>query len=229
VTISAVQIADSLAADVVTGALSAGDMFPSERELCERYDIGRNVVREAMTILQGRKLADHSKGKRPRVVKPTLSEMMGGIGEATRFFFEGSEGRAHLEQARLFLETSMLRHAVEHATNAHIARMVEAIDECDQCLNDAEGFRNADVNFHRILAEIPGNPIFEALHDAFVERLMKSRPLLDDFNERNITSNDEHRLIVKALIDKNADSAVEILTRHLTRNFGTYFHQALDL
>lgn len=228
-TISAVQIADNLAADVVAGALRAGDMFPSERELCERYEIGRNVVREAMTILQGRKLADHSKGKRPRVVKPTLSEMMGGIGEAARFFFEGSEGRAHLEQARLFLETSMLRHAVEHATNAHIARMIEAIDECDRCLTDAEGFRNADVNFHRILAEIPGNPIFEALHDAFVERLMKSRPLLDDYNERNITSNDEHRLIVKALIDKNADSAVDILTRHLTRNFGTYFHQALEI
>jgi DNA-binding FadR family transcriptional regulator len=229
VTISAVQIADQLASDVHKGMLNAGDMFPSERELCERYEIGRNVVREAMTILQGRKLADHSKGKRPRVVRPSLGEMMSGIGEAARYFFEGSEGRAHLEQARLFLETSMLRYAVEHATNAQVARMVEAIDECDNCLTDAEGFRDADVNFHKILAEIPGNPIFVALHEAFVERLMKSRPLLDDFKQRNITSNDEHRLIVKALIDRNADSAVDILTRHLTRNFGTYFHQALDV
>lgn len=203
-------------------------MYPSERELCDQYEIGRNVVREAITILQGRKLADHSKGKRPRVVKPSLSEMMGGIGDAARFFFEGSEGRAHLEQARLFLETSMLRHAVEHATNAHIARMIETIDECDRCLQDAEGFRNADVKFHRILAEISGNPIFVALHDAFVEQLMKSRPLLEDFAVRNGTSNDEHRLIVKALVDKNANSAVDILTHHLTRNFGTYFHQALD-
>lgn len=228
VSISAIQIADNLAAEVLTGRLNVGDMYPSERELCDQYEVGRNVVREAVTILQGRKLADHSKGKRPRVVKPSLSEMMGGIGEAARFFFEGSEGRAHLEQARLFLETSMLRHAVDHATNAHIARMIETIDECDRCLHDAEGFRNADVKFHRILAEISGNPIFVALHDAFVEQLMKSRPLLEDFAIRNVTSNDEHRLIVKALVDKNANSAVDILTHHLTRNFGTYFHQALD-
>ena len=226
--VSAVQLADNLAAQVHQGALSAGDMFPSERELCERYAIGRNVVREAMTILQGRKLADHSKGKRPRIVRPSLGVMMGGIGEAAKFFFEGSEGRAHLEQARLFLETSMLRYAVDYAGNAQIARMVEAIEECDRHVEDAEGFRNADVKFHRILAEIPGNPIFVALHEAFVERLMKSRPLLEDFKTRNKVSNEEHRLIVKALIDKQPDTSVEILTRHLTRNYATYFHQALE-
>ncbi|OED41334.1 hypothetical protein AB833_09995 [Chromatiales bacterium (ex Bugula neritina AB1)] len=225
---TATQIANNLAGEIHSGHLKAGEMFPSERELCERFGIGRNVVREAMTILQGIRLADHAKGKRPRVVSPSLSEVMAGMGEAARPFFTGSEGRAHLEQARLFLETSMLQYAVMHATNAQVARMLEAIDECECNIDDADAFRNADVKFHRVLAEIPGNPIFIALHDAFVERLMKSRPLLDDYRDRNRASNDEHREIVKLMIGKQGEKAVAVLTRHLTRNYGTYFLQALE-
>ncbi|MCJ8323661.1 MAG: FCD domain-containing protein [Rhizobiales bacterium] len=225
--ITAAEIAKILAASVHDGELSAGDMYPSERILCEQYGVGRNVVRESFTILQGMTLADHNKGKRPRVLAPSLGQVMEGLGETAGFFFNGSEGNAHLEQARLFLETSMLRYAVVHATNAQIAKMVSAIEECDKHISDIEGFRNADVKFHRVLAEVPGNPIFVALHATFVERLMKNRPVLDDFATLNKSSNDEHKKIVEAILDKEADKAVEILTCHLTRNYGSYFRQAL--
>lgn len=225
---NAAEIARILASDVHTGALRAGDMFPSERELCQRFGVGRNAVREAMTIVQGMSLADHSKGKRPRVVAPSLGQIMNGVAETARFFFTGSEGRAHMEQARLFLETSMLRYAVVHATNAQIAKMVAAVEKCDDNVGDHEAFRNSDVTFHRVLAEVPGNPIFVALHEAFVERMMQDRPVLEQFDERNRTSNDEHKEIVRAILDKQADKAVETLTRHLTRNYGSNFRQALD-
>ncbi|MFT4726615.1 MAG: DNA-binding FadR family transcriptional regulator [Granulosicoccus sp.] len=226
--VTAAHIANDLAAKVHAGQLQAGDMFPSERELCERFGIGRSVVREAMTILQGIRLADHAKGKRPRVVTPTLGQLMIGMGDAAKYFFSDNEGRAHLEQARLFLETSMLRHAVVHASNAHFARLLAAIDDCEKNIDDAEGFRNSDVAFHRVLTEIPGNPIFIGLHEAFVEKLMNSRPVLGNYELRNKLSNDEHRLIVKAMLEKNAETAVTILDKHLTRNYGTYFEQALS-
>ena len=182
---TASEIAKLLASDVHRGAYRPDEMFPSERGLCERYGVGRNVIREAMTILQGMGLADHTKGKRPRVVAPTLSNVMAGAAEAAQFFFSGSEGLAHMEQARLFLETSMLRYAVVHATNAQIAKLAEAISLCDANLDNIEGFRAADVQFHRVLAEIPGNPIFVALHETFVGKLMKNRAVLPDFEKRN--------------------------------------------
>ena len=225
---SASSIASRLAADIHAGRLKPSEMLPSERGLCEEYSVGRNVIRDAITILQGMGLVDQSKGKRPRVVSPTLSKVMEGVGSAAQFFFSGSEGLAHLEQARLFLETSLLRYAAEHATNAQIGKMVEAIDACESSIGNVEGFRDADVQFHRVLAEIPGNPIFVALHDTFVERLMKNRALLPDFETRNAASNQEHRDIVSAILDKDPDRAVTILTGHLTRNFGTYFRLAME-
>lgn len=226
--VTAAHIARSLATDVHEGRLQAGEMFPSERDLCARFGVGRTLVRESMTILQGMRLADQSKGKRPRVVAPTLGELMAGMGEAAEFFFMGTEGRAHLEQARLFLETSLLRYAIINITNAQMARLVAAVEACDVGIDDHAAFRSADAGFHRVLAEVPGNPVFVALHEAFVERMMKSRPAPDDFSERNRASNQEHKAIVQAMLDKDVEKAIDTLTRHLTRNYGSDLRQALD-
>ena len=222
------SIANSLAADIHSGAIPPGAMLPSERDLCDSFKVGRNVVRDAITILQGMGLLDQSKGKRPRVVEPTLATVMQGVAGAAHFFFSGSEGLAHLEQARLFLETSLIRYACQHATNAQVGKLVEAIDACEKAVGDIDKFRDADVRFHRSLAEIPGNPIFTALHDTFVERLMRNRPALPDIQQTNGSSNQEHREIVSAILDKDADRAVNILTGHLTRNYGTYFRLAME-
>ncbi|HCQ64481.1 MAG TPA: transcriptional regulator NanR [Rhodobacteraceae bacterium] len=226
--ITAASIARLIASEVHAGAHSPGEMLPAERDLCERFGVGRNVIREALTILQGMGLTVQEKGRRPRVVTPTLQNVMESTREAAQFFFSGSEGLAHLEQARLFLETSLVRYAVVHATNAQIAKMLEASRVCDANLDNIEGFREGDVQFHRAIAEVPGNPIFAALHDTFVEKLMRNRPALPDFRERNKISNDEHRTILQAILDKDAERAVEVLTKHLTRNYGTYFRLVLD-
>lgn len=221
-------IAVRLAADIHSGVYLPGSMLPSERDLCESFEVGRNVIRDAITILQGMGLLDQSKGKRPRVIEPTLATVMQGVAGAAQFFFSGSEGLAHLEQARLFLETSLIRYACQHATNAQVGKLVEAIDACENALGNIDMFRDADVRFHRVLAEIPGNPIFTALHDTFVERLMRNRPGLPDVQQTNAASNQEHREIVSAILDKDADRAVNILTGHLTRNYGTYFRLAME-
>lgn len=225
---SALEIANRISEEVHAGTYGVGEMLPAERDLCEQFGVGRNVVREAVSILNGRGLTAQEKGKRPRVAAPSLARVMEGVGEAAQFFFSGSEGLAHLEQARLFLETSLLRYSMVHATNAQIAKMLEAIEICEANLDDIEAFREGDVRFHRALAEVPGNPIFTALHDTFVEKLMRNRAALPNFEERNRSSNAEHRAIVGAILDKDAEKGVEILTRHLTRNYGTYFRLALE-
>lgn len=225
---SASSIARHLAEEIHSGRFEPGEMLPSERGLCESYGVGRNVIREAITMLHGMGLVAQEPGKRPRVVIPSLSTVMEGVGSAAQFFFSGSEGVAHLEQARLFLETSLLRHAMHHASNAQVGKLVEAIERCERSLTDPQRFREADASFHRALAEIPGNPIFVALHDTFVERLMNRREILPDFETRNALSNQEHRDMVDAILDQDVARGEAVMTRHLTRNFETYFRRAME-
>ncbi|MCC0024402.1 MAG: FCD domain-containing protein [Hyphomicrobiaceae bacterium] len=225
---SAEHIANILAAEVHSGQLVVGEAFPTERELCDRFSVSRNVVRAAITSVESMGLIDHLKGFRPRVAAPSLAKVMDRVGDAAGLFFEGSQGRAHLEQARLFLETSIVRYATEHATNAQKAKMVEHIDACEACLGDIAAFREADVKFHRSIVEVTGNPVFLALHDSFVNRLMKSRPTPNDALSHNSRSNEDHRKIVRAVLDRDADLAVSLVSDHLIRNYDDLFRQSLD-
>ncbi|MBN9332658.1 GntR family transcriptional regulator, partial [Devosia sp.] len=192
VTLGAADIASVLAEEVHGGVLEVGAMLPSERDLCERFGVGRTTIREAVKRLEAMRLVELRKGFRPRVAYPTLTQLLGSISAASRLFFRGTEGGAHMEQARLFLETSLARYAAQSATAAQIGRLVAAIEKGDRALDDLPAFRLADVEFHRALAEVPGNPIFVALHDAFVGGLMMSRPGPKDVVSHNRRSNDEH-------------------------------------
>jgi DNA-binding FadR family transcriptional regulator len=223
----AADIAQTLAEEIHSGVIRAGEMIPSERDLCERFGVGRTVVREAITMLEGMKLIEQRKGFRPRVVTPTLAQAMAGAAEAARFFFRGSEGNAHLEQARFFLEMSLVRYAAQYATQAQLGKMLAAIEACERAIGNYPLFREMDLRFHRTLAEVPGNPIFVALHDAFVDRLMRRREAPVDVVTHNQRSNDEHRAIVTALVARDETEAVRVLTVHLSRNYATYMRQAL--
>lgn len=227
VTLGAAEIAGMLAEEVHAGILEVGAMLPSERDLCERFGVGRTTIREAVKRLEGMRLVELRKGYRPRVAYPTLTQLMGSISAASGLFFRGTEGGAHMEQARLFLETSLARYAAQSATPAQIGKMVAAIEKGDKALDDLPAFRIADVEFHRALAEVPGNPIFVALHDAFVGGLMMSRPGPKDVVSHNRRSNDEHKGVVQAIIAHDAEAAVTILTKHLTRNYAIYVNHVL--
>lgn len=226
-TLGATDIVGILAQEVHAGVLEAGEMLQSERDLCARFGVGRTTIREAIGQLESMRLIVHRKGYRPRVVYPTLSDLLSSISVASQLFFRGSEGGAHLEQARLFLETSLARYAAEWATPAQIGRMVAAIEKADIVIEDLPKFRDADVEFHRVLAEIPGNPIFLALHEAFVDRLMRARGEPRDISSHNRRSNDEHKGVVHAIMARDADAAVSILTKHLTRNYAVYVNHVL--
>lgn len=202
-------------------------MLASERHLCERFGVGRSIIREAIKQLEAMSLVELRKGHRPRVVYPTLARLLDSISGASRLLFSGTEGGAHMEQARLFLETSMVRYAAQSATPAQIGKMVAAIEKADGAIEDLPRFRDADVEFHRALAEVPGNPIFIALHDAFVGGLMRARPDPTEIARHNRRSNDEHKGVVQAIIARDAEAAVTILTKHLTRNYAVYVNHVL--
>jgi len=227
VALGAAEIASMLAEEVHGGILGAGAMLPSERDLCDRFGVGRTTIREAVKRLEAMRLVELRKGYRPRVAYPTLTQLLGSISAASQLFFRGTEGGAHMEQARLFLETGLARYAAQSATAAQIGKMVAAIERGDKALDDLPAFRIADVEFHRALAEVPGNPIFVALHDAFVGGLMMSRPGPKDVVSHNRRSNDEHKGVVQAIIAHDAEAAVTILTKHLTRNYAIYVNHVL--
>ena len=67
------QVAQHLEAMILSGEVGVGDALPSERELMERFGVGRPAIREALITLHRSGLIEIANGARARVAVPQAS------------------------------------------------------------------------------------------------------------------------------------------------------------
>jgi DNA-binding FadR family transcriptional regulator len=126
-------------------------------------------------------------------------------------------GILYFDQLRQFFETSLVRYAAEHATDEQIKNLDEALKLNERSLGKREQFKKTDMNFHRVIAEIPGNPIFLAVHQALVDWVIAVRPDPEgvDQNELDQNSYQAHKRILEKIRDGDVDGADQCLREHL--------------
>ena len=139
-------------------------------------------------------------------------------------FLSHPGGIAHFEQLRLFFESSLVRYAAEHASDEQLEKLVQALEINSQSLDDNTLFIRSDVEFHRVLAEIPGNPIFMAIHVALLDWLIAARPKVPEgeLYEHNNLSYQQHIDIVAAIRRRDPDEADRALQTHLNSVSATW-------
>jgi DNA-binding GntR family transcriptional regulator len=104
------QVADELRSAIVSGALKADAQFPTEAMLCERYDVSRFTVREALRRLEADGLISRRRGSGTRVEPASsragvLRQPLSNVKEIlqyahdTRFEFE-PRGRIRISKAQ---------------------------------------------------------------------------------------------------------------------------------
>jgi DNA-binding FadR family transcriptional regulator len=216
------NVVDQLAERVRSGQYPVGSFFPSERELCEEFGVGRPAIREALVALQRAGLAELSPRQRPRAAKPTAGKILRELSGAAKFILDQPEGFAHFEQVRSFIEVSLARYAASHATNAQIARLGYCLEHNRQAVGREREFVETDVAFHRALADTAGNPIIMAMHDAFVEWLIMQRPEIVDVENRNRRTCEDHKEIFDAVLRRDAERAAAAMQRHMDNAYALY-------
>ena len=161
----------------------------------------------------------NSLGRRP-LARKKLSEMVEEELEQMIRRREFAEG----EQLRLFFESSLVRYAAEHASNEQLEKLTQALKINSQSLDDNALFIRSDVEFHRVLAEIPGNPIFMAIHVALLDWLIAARPTVPEreLHEHNSVSYQQHIAIVDAIRRRDPDEADRALQTHLNSVSATW-------
>lgn len=192
-----------------------GASLPSEREMMAMFAVGRPSVREALHALETMGLVRIVSGERPRVTRPTPRSMIDQLSGTARLLLEQPDGTEHFEQLRLFLEEGIVRHSAEHASPAQIMALRSALQENERMINQARGFAETDVAFHRVLMGIPGNPIFTAVHEALVEWLISQRIHRADTQRENRMSFEGHARIVEAIEARNPEAAGAAMRAHL--------------
>jgi len=217
------EVVDRLMQRIEAGTLAVGDQLPSERELMEVYGVGRVAVREALQEMARSGIVEISHGERARVVVPTAKLLMGQVAEGAKHLLRMQpETLDHLKEARLFLETGMVRMAAERATPQDIERLQQRLEEHRASMVNLDQFLKRDMLFHREIATITGNPIFSATVEAmfnwaseYYQSIVRA-PGAEDLTLR------EHQAIVDAIAAHDPDKAARAMRDHLTRANALY-------
>lgn len=208
---------------IESGELRAGDEMPSERELMERFGVGRPAIREAMQALAGKGLVEISHGERAKVLQLTAKSIFDQVDLPAKILLAGSsDSLEHLKNARIFFERGMTREAAAKATAADIAELRARLDKQKGSLGDSEAFINADMEFHQYIAQISGNPIFAAASEAILGWLKTYHTDMLIWTGRENFTLAEHEEIIEAIAKGDPDLAEQAMIKHLERSRALY-------
>ncbi len=208
------EVAARLERMIAEGHYAAGDALPSQRTLMETFAVGRPAIREALFHLQKMGLIDIRSGTRAIVTLPTPAFVVDALAVTARHMLAAPGGVQNFQSLRVFFEVGLARHAAEHATKDDLDRFRAALEENRASLGDLKRFERTDVDFHYVLAVIPRNPMFTAIHAALAEWLLEQRQTTLAPGKDKVAY-EAHRAIYEAVKSRDADRAEAAMRDHL--------------
>lgn len=200
---------------IAAGEYAPGDVLPSERELMERFGVGRPAIREALFSLQRMGLVALTSGTRARVTMPSADRLILELSGAAKHLLATERGERAFQDARLFFEIGLVRYAAQFARDADLAVLKAKLDANEQALDDIEAFQKTDVDFHRQFARIPENPIFQATYDGLNTWLTKQRTVSLMMPGASHIAFHYHQQIYRAVAERMPDRAEQAVRDHL--------------
>jgi DNA-binding FadR family transcriptional regulator len=209
------EVAERLEAMIVSGEYAQGDHLPSEREIMASYGVGRSSVREALFSLHRMGLITISSGERARVIQPSAETLVSELSGAARHLLSQPNGIRYFQQARALFEIALARHAAAHATPEQVGALEDALSANEATIGRHPAFEKTDIAFHYLLAEIPANPIFTALHSAIAAWLFEQRSTSAHARGADRAAYRAHKRIYEAVAAHDPDAAEKAMKDHL--------------
>jgi DNA-binding FadR family transcriptional regulator len=217
------EVMDRLVTMLRGEGYAPGDQIPSEREIMERFAVGRPAVREALQNLEWMGLITISHGERARVAEPSFGLLLDRIALTTSRILQNSPARLEeLKEARQLFEVQMVRLAAQRGTDADLAALRAALDAQRESLPDMARFLRLDMRFHALIAGMGGNSIFPALSEAMLGWLGEFHRELVRAPGAEMLTLDEHARILTALEARDADAAESAMRDHILRSSELY-------
>lgn len=205
------EVGELLKQELASGKYPPGSRLPPERDIAERFGVGRAVVREALIMLEIEGYVAVRKGS--GIYALTMPATLQQQSEALMI------GPFELLQARQLLESNIAEFAALQVTPADIKKMRAALDAERQDIESGGG-EDGDKLFHQAIAEATHNNMLLALWKQCWNN-REENPMWRQLHER-ITSNayrrewlNDHQAILAALQKRDAAAAKLAMWRHL--------------
>jgi GntR family transcriptional repressor for pyruvate dehydrogenase complex len=219
------RIARKVGDKIYRGELPEGARLPSERQLAALYGASRASVREALLSLQSSGLICVGAKTRARVAPINNSTFFDQLAGVARGMLARSNGVDDFQEVRGLFECGLARYAASHASPKEMGKLASALADNRRAISDAEAFAASDAVFHRTLAQIPRNPIFVALNNAFCEWLRDQHTAGAPLRGAARRAYEGHEEIYVAIAARDVEAADRAMADHL-RSASDYSRKA---
>ena len=191
------QVFEHLETDILSGKYQRGDLL-TENRLCEILGVSRTPIREALRRLQQEHL----------IVEIGKGSLVLGITE---------EDLRDIYIIREAIEAKAARMATDSASEEDINELKSALELQEFYLTkqNSEQMRIMDNRFHEILYKISGSHVFYNTLLPLHKKVQKYRKVSLQSQSRANESVAEHREILNAIINRDADAAERLTATHV--------------
>jgi GntR family transcriptional regulator, transcriptional repressor for pyruvate dehydrogenase complex len=221
-----VEAATQLLEEIVAGHYPSGSRLPTETALCERLNVSRATLREAMKSLQQRGVIRIEQGRgsfvNPRgswsALDPLLMAARSGAHDGAT-----EEWSRKLRDARQLVEVGVAELAAVRRTEADVAALTEALDAMRVAheADDVVAFTRADLAFHRALSQAVDNELIAALFDPMAHLIEQERLRTSRSVDRRQAAIGEHELVLRAVSAGQPRAARRNMARHIEATYQT--------
>jgi len=197
--------------------IKPGSRFPSERELVQKWDISRNVLREAFHILENRGIVTsrQGKGRYLRILPEKESD------KKYESLSKQLERYSLLEiyETRQVLETKAVELVVKYAGDSDIQEIMDCYDQLYRKLK-AKDSTSGEFDIHRMYAQKCKNNFLEHIIGlTFKTTLdMMNNTFYDVLVVHTVEeSMKDHGEIIEAIRCRDAERAGNAMKKHIQR------------
>jgi DNA-binding FadR family transcriptional regulator len=195
----------------------AGHRIPTERELGAQFGLGRSTVRRVLREFKDRGLITQTVGSGTYVTDRAPATLSGLVCCSTGDAALGVSP-AELMSARLVLEPALIDIVIGNATAADFLSM----DECNanaEAATTLEAFEHWDGQLHEAIADAAHNGfmsgVFRLMNEVRAQGEWGALKRRSATPERRLDYQHEHRALVAALKDRDAERARALCVAHL--------------
>ncbi len=214
---AASALRENLLDQIKSHAWRPGQRLPTERELGAQFGLSRSTVRRVLQDFKRRRLITQTVGS-GTYVSDEVHEALAAQALLAPHGAAHAVSPADLMSARLLLEPALIEMVIGNATAADFARM----DECNthaEAATTLEDFEHWDGQLHEAIAGAAHNgfisSVFRLMNEVRANGewgMLKRRSATP---ERRREYQHEHRALVAALKERDADRAKALCLAHL--------------
>ena len=198
---------------ISSGVLKPGDRLPSERDLVERFGVGRGHIREAIKKLEFYGILKTLPQSGTIVASLGVKALEGLISNVLNLEKEDFES---LMETRGLLEVHAARLAAMRASDVEIEDIAKAHNEFRRQVENENPGLEEDLLFHLKIAEYSKNSVLRSLISLITpDTITLSRDLNTCRNGRFLFALKEHESVLKGIQRREPERAAEAMAEHM--------------